>query len=108
MKRDEFETVLNTAIGAMCRTLSFKASLYAPGDNDRLCQFKMAGAAQGINPMEALRGMMAKHFTAFAMMCEHPIVWQMDRWDEVLGDLRNYTVLADALIRDISQDIEDK
>jgi hypothetical protein len=61
----------------------------------------MAAAAQNINPMEALFGMATKHFTSLTIMMKDPLAWSLETWDEKLVDLRNYTILADALIRDM-------
>lgn len=71
------------------------------GDRDRLEQFYRAGAAQNIGSCEALMGMATKHFTSIADMVKDPHNYSLKKWNEKLTDLRNYTYLLDALLRDI-------
>ena len=81
--------------------LSKKATEYSRPDEDRLSQFYKAGIIQSVLPTQALMGMMVKHFTSICDMVEEPLDYDLDKWDEKLTDLRNYTHLLDALVRDM-------
>jgi hypothetical protein len=82
------------------RVLIKKEKEYSSG-RDRLEQFHRAGAAQAINPAEALLGMATKHFTSIADMVKSPTSYSLKQWHEKTTDLRNYTFLLDALIKDL-------
>lgn len=69
--------------------------------NNRLDQFYRAGSAQSITPTAALVGMAMKHVTSIADMAKAPLEFDIKKWNEKIGDLRNYTFLLDALIRDL-------
>ena len=84
-----------------------KAEEYA-GKNNRLEQFYRAGAAQVTTPHMALMGMATKHFTSIVDMCKDPEKYTIKQWDEKVGDLRNYTFLLDALVRDFKEKWLDK
>ena len=83
------------------RVLLKKEKEYNMESTNRLNQFYRAGSAQGINPCEALIGMATKHFTSIADMCKNPSDHSIEKWNEKLTDLRNYTLLLDALLRDM-------
>jgi len=82
------------------RVLLKKGDEYS-GDKDRLEQFHRAGAAQNINPAQALIGMAAKHFTSICDMSKNPTRYSLKHWREKTTDLRNYTLLLDALLKDL-------
>jgi len=82
------------------RVLSKKEKEYSSG-RDRLEQFHRAGAAQNINPIEALVGMMTKHFTSVCDYSKDPTSHTLKQWREKTGDLRNYTILLEALLLDL-------
>jgi hypothetical protein len=100
MYQETFELELESAFNRAKRTLIQKAKVYAL-PSDRLANFKAAGGAQGINPVEALVGMMSKHYVSVAQMAKDPKRYNLTQWNEKLGDLRNYVLLCEALIRDI-------
>ena len=77
-----------------------KEKEYSQGKN-RLEQFYRAGAAQDILPTEALLGMAMKHVTSIADMVKNPMKYNLRKWNEKITDLRNYTHLLDALVRDM-------
>ena len=78
-----------------------KGEEYSTPDGNRLEQFYRAGAAQGITPTEALVGMVTKHFTSIADMAKDPFSYNLKKWREKVTDLRNYTILLDALLIDM-------
>ena len=83
------------------RVLLRKGKVYATEAGNRLEQFYRAGAAQGIEFTEALIGMATKHFTSIADMAKNPMLYSRKQWNERIVDLRNYTHLLDALLRDL-------
>lgn len=70
-------------------------------EGDRLAQFYSVAKLSGDNPCEALVGMAAKHFTSIMHMTRNPSDFSIEEWDEKVVDLRNYTFLLDALLRDM-------
>ena len=85
------------------RLLLKKQKEYTTGDRDRLEQFYRAGSAQAKTPHDALMGMATKHFTSISDMCKHPEDFSMTQWNDKITDLRNYTLLLDALVRDYKE-----
>jgi hypothetical protein len=100
MTNEEFEVVVEEAIQRTKDTLNAKGIEYS-GTTDRLEQFKIAGELQDINPAQALFGMMAKHIISVAKMVNNPMQYTKAEWLEKNGDLRNYTILLEAVLVDI-------
>lgn len=100
MNTQQFELELESAFNRAKRVLVSKAKIYA-SDADRLANFKSAAGAQSINPLQALVGMMSKHYISVCDMSKDPLKYDIKLWNEKLGDLRNYILLAEALIRDM-------
>lgn len=94
-----FQTVLDNALQRTKLILCRKREEYAP-DTDVLLNFKWAGAAQGITPEAALVAFMAKHFVSIAMMAKEPNKYSIPAWQEKLTDIRNYTILLEALLEE--------
>ena len=101
MNQTEFEIEFKNSIMRSKQTLLNKAKEYAAKNPDRLNQFYRAAEVQGINPVEALIGMATKHYTSVCDMAKAPKEYNLTQWDEKIGDLRNYTILLDALLRDM-------
>lgn len=80
-----------------------KRKEYTLGDRDRLEHFYRAGAAQAVPPHFALMGMAVKHFTSISDMCRNPTNYSIRQWNSKITDLRNYTYLLDALVRDYNK-----
>ena len=81
------------------KILCGRAKEYAQ-DDERLHNFKVAAALQGLTPIQALAGMMAKHTISIYDMCwseeENPI----EMWEEKITDHINYLHLLNALVRE--------
>ena len=103
MNTQEFMIEVENSHNRSKRVLLKKQSEYTSGDKDRLEQFYRAGSAQAITPHSALIGMASKHFTSIADMCKNPNGSNIKQWNEKLTDLRNYTLLLDALVRDFNE-----
>ncbi len=74
-----------------------KAGEYA-SDNDRLHNFKVAAALQGLTPLQALAGMMAKHTVSIYDMIWSGEDYPLELWTEKFTDSQNYHDLALALV----------
>lgn len=99
MNTDNFNKVLDEQLKRCTDVLVNKAKEYAT--SDRLHNFKVAAALQGITPKEALAGMMAKHTVSTYDMClgankEYPI----SLWNEKITDSINYLLLLRALVEE--------
>lgn len=101
MDNNQFMIEVENSTNRSKRLLLKKQSEYTTGDRDRLEQFYRAGQAQNINPTEALIGMATKHFTSICDMAKNPNIYSIKQWNAKITDLRNYTYLLDALIRDM-------
>uniref|UniRef100_A0A6M3ITI3 Uncharacterized protein n=1 Tax=viral metagenome TaxID=1070528 RepID=A0A6M3ITI3_9ZZZZ len=100
MDNETFKIEVENSHNRSKRVLIRKEAEYSSG-KDRLDQFHRAASAQNINPCEALIGMATKHFTSIADMAKDPTIHTMKQWREKTGDLRNYTILLEALLIDI-------
>lgn len=98
MKTDEFERIVSEQINRCVNTLNIKSNEYAT--EDRLHNFKIAAALEGITPIQALQGMMAKHTVSVYDMCQSGKRYPIELWDEKIGDSINYLLLLAALIRE--------
>lgn len=98
MQTKEFEKRVNKTLYTCTDVLCNKAKEYAT--EDRLHNFKVAAALQGITPIQALQGMMAKHTVSVADMCASGKDYPEEMWDEKIGDSINYLLLLRALVDD--------
>lgn len=101
MNAQEFMLEVENSHNRSKKVLLMKASEYSDEDGDRLEQFYRAGSVQDILATEALIGMATKHYTSICSMAKNPLNYSIKEWNEKLTDLRNYTYLLDALIRDM-------
>ena len=83
------------------RVLIRKQPEYSDIEGDRLEQFHQLAALNKRPPTEELWAMAGKHITSIADMVKHPNSYKLKKWREKVTDLRNYTLLLDALLRDI-------
>lgn len=100
MNNQEFMEEVEKSYQRSIKVLQEKEKEYS-GKEDRLEQFHLSALEQGINPCQALIGMSSKHSTSIATMVKRPYSFTLKQWDEKLTDLRNYTFLLDALLRDL-------
>lgn len=99
MTNEEFAIEVENSINRSKNVLIKKGKEYS-GEIDRLENFKRAGAAQNILPTEALYSMAMKHIISIANMVSKPSEFTLQQWYEKTGDLRNYTILLEALLLD--------
>lgn len=100
MTNEDFAVEIDKS-AARSKSLLIKKGIEYSQDDDRLGQFYRAGVAQGISPTQALMGMAMKHVTSLADMVKNPSAYPLKKFDEKITDLRNYTILLDALLRDM-------
>ena len=100
MDNTEFMIEVENSHNRSKRVLLKKEKEYSDGV-DRLDQFHRVGVLNNIEPTEALFGMASKHITSIADMVKTPRIYNLRKWNEKLTDLRNYTYLLDALLRDM-------
>lgn len=100
MDSKQFMEEVKESYGRSVKVLLEKEKEYSV-KGDRLGQFhEVAGLAES-NPCEALVAMSAKHFTSIMRMAKDPFLFSIKEWDEKVTDLRNYTFLLGALLRDL-------
>jgi len=97
LKHDIFQRVLETQFEICARILLAKNEEYSTG-GDRLHNFKVAAALQGLTPKAALAGMLAKHTVSINDMCWSGKEYPFEMWSEKITDHMNYLVLLKALI----------
>ena len=99
MNVEKFEECLNNRIEKCKAVLLKKEDEYAT--EDRLHNFKVAAELQGVNPLTALAGMMAKHTVSVYDLIRETALGDrppLDMWDEKIGDSINYLFLLDAAV----------
>jgi hypothetical protein len=96
MTHDEFNVILEERIAKMRSVLTKKAKEYA--NEDRLHNFKRAGALRNESPDDSLLGMLVKHWVSI----EDLVTWsgETDKAviNEKVGDAINYLVLLEAVL----------
>jgi len=98
MTTEKFNDIITRQIEHCKSILCSKAKEYATAD--RLHNFKVAGALQGVSPVQALMGMMTKHTVSVADMCMSGETYPQELWDEKITDSINYLLLLAALVRE--------
>jgi len=100
MTNQEFMIEVENSHNRSKRVLLKKEKEYSDG-LDRLGQFYRASEMNQESATEALWGMATKHIISIADMVREPNMYSLKVWNEKVIDLRNYTYLLDALVRDI-------
>jgi hypothetical protein len=103
MNDNALQITIRNAFYRCTRLMHSKGKEYSPGE-DRLSNFKDAGAMQRVSPEQALFGMLTKHLVSLADMCKavtaggEPATQEM--WIEKLTDSTNYLFLLTALLKE--------
>jgi hypothetical protein len=97
MRVEQFNEVFRDTVNKSSSVLVKKAEEYAD-DVDRLRNFKQAAHLEGITPIKALEGMMAKHTVSVYDMMGSGLRYTRDDWDEKIIDHINYLILLRALV----------
>ena len=98
MNTDDFEKAFEEQVERCREVLVNKAREYAT--EDRLHNFKVAAALQGISPEAALAGFLAKHIVSIFDMTPTPKSHSRAQWDEKITDALNYLFLLNAIIKE--------
>lgn len=97
MDNVDFETQINRQVDMSLDMLISKGEEYATVD--RLHNFRVAAALQGIPMHQALSGMMAKHTASVYDMLKDGIdVHDSAKWDEKISDHINYLLILQAVL----------
>ncbi len=102
MTNEAFVALLESRIDQMRGTLDKKRQEYATSQ-DRLHNFKVAGAMTRRTPAQACVSMLAKHLVSIFDLVEAAALGQQTPsavLDEKLGDAINYLVLLEALLKE--------
>jgi|WetSurMetagenome_2_1015567.scaffolds.fasta_scaffold251296_2 hypothetical protein len=100
MTSEDFEVLILSENKASIKLLIEKAKQYATKE-DRLSNFKSAAGIRRTNSVDALVGMVVKHWTSISDMAKNPNNYTMSQWDEKLRDDRNYTYLLKGCLIDM-------
>jgi hypothetical protein len=107
MKTEQFNQIVNARCATTIEVLRCKAGEYAYGD--RLSNFKKIAAFRGVEPEEALMGLVVKHIVALddfiQALPDNP--QSHDRFVEKLQDIIAYMILLEALRIEATQVIEE-
>lgn len=98
MTTEVFNELIEKELETCRNVLVKKAGEYAT--EDRLHNFKVAAAVQGISPMEALAGMMAKHTVSVYDMASTNSDAPLGLWNEKITDHINYLLLLWAMVNE--------
>ena len=101
MKSERFDSIVADRCDSIKSILASKAKEYAKGD--RLHNFKVASAISNCTPERALKGMMMKHLVSVFDIIDDldkNIVPTSELVDEKIGDLINYSILLEALLKE--------
>lgn len=97
MNAERFDRVLREQLDRVENMLSSKASEYAD-DTDRLHNFRITSALQGITPAQACVALMSKHTVSVFDMVRSGNAYPLDKWDEKITDHINYLILLRAIV----------
>lgn len=97
MSPQEFVEMVQKRQASCLALLEQKAKEYSTGE-DRLSNFKKAGAILGVKPVQALMGMLVKHWVSIAEMVGSGQTYSPEKWAEKIEDAINYMYLLEALL----------
>lgn len=104
MDHKEFASVFKKQMQRCEEVLGLKSAEYAT--DDKLHNFKIAAALQGLTPDQALGGMMAKHSVSIYDLIGRNDHISMDLWDEKITDHINYLILLKAILVEAEDTLE--
>jgi len=98
MTNDEFDYILGNRVDKIRKTLSVKAKEYALGD--QLYNFKRSATMLNTTPRKALWCIAMKHLVSVIDLVNEDL---NDSYaDEKIGDMINYLILLEAIIKEES------
>jgi len=99
MKHEQFVKLLKEIQAEQSKVLISKNDEYAPGD-DKLANFKSGARALGCSPEECLWSYTMKHIISIQDIVKGDGSYTPEKLREKCGDLRNYTVLLEAIMKE--------
>ena len=104
MLSEEFDKIVEERVEKIKSILISKAKEYA-SDTDRLHNFKVAARVDNESPEKALWGMAKKHLVCIMDMVSdtngiHKMNITREYIDEKIGDMANYMILLEALLKE--------
>ena len=99
MTAEKFNEHLKRMQDITVGTLESKSAEYST-EGDKLHNFKVAAAVQGVSAVQALGGMMAKHTVSVYDMIGTGKAYPLELWEEKIKDSINYLLLLWALIQE--------
>ena len=99
MKPEDFLNLVRRRQESCLKLMEQKSLEYAT-DEDKLANFKRAGAVLGVKPVQALMGMLVKHWVSIAVMVQSDKPYLPEQWAEKIEDAINYMYLLEALIEE--------
>lgn len=97
MNSDEFGNILSYQIQRTVDILGSKADEYAD-DTERLHNFKVIAALQGVTLRQAVVNLMAKHTVSIFDSARSSEEFTKEYWDEKITDHINYLILLQAAL----------
>jgi hypothetical protein len=101
MKAEQFDGIVENQIKNIKNVLAAKRKEYAPGDGDRLHNFRVAAALSNTSLAGAAMGMALKHIVSVAdivKLSEVGTVPSIEMIEEKFGDAINYLILIKACL----------
>ena len=101
MKAAQFDAIVEEQINHIRSTLASKRKEYAPGDDDRLHNFRVAAGLRGTSLADAALGMALKHLVSVVDIVKGTTVGDvpdMALIEEKFGDATNYLLLIKACV----------
>ena len=101
MNAEKFKEILGNRLNLIDEILDAKGKEYS-SETDRLHNFKIAARINHCSPVQALWGMATKHLVSIVDMVEqkNQVNFNHDTVDEKVGDLINYLILLEALMKE--------
>lgn len=99
MKQDEFDLIITNRLKKVQDILIQKGKEYSK-DYDKLHNFNTASRIKGCTPIEALDGMMLKHYVSYQDMVQGKVDITSEMIDAKIGDLIAYLLLAECVLED--------
>lgn len=99
MREDEFQKILKDRLSKIETVLGAKAREYALS-GDRLHNFKLAARVTDQTPARALWGIAVKHLVSVIDLIEDRLSPTEAMVDEKVGDLINYLILLEAILKE--------
>jgi hypothetical protein len=102
MNAQDFDAVVERRLELIKAILLKKRAEYAPGEGDRLHNFKRAAAMLQTTPETALIGMWTKHIVSILDICDkvYRETPSIETIEEKLGDAIAYLVLLEAMLKE--------